>query len=441
MRSTGGQNHTVSGIGNIDVEFRSGKINVPSVLYTPGITKNLLSVGSLTDQDKTLIFISEDCFILNNLSLAIEAFAPREATKGLYRLRGVSPVEGPEINSLSLSNKAAIWHKRLGHFHIRGLQRMINSAAVKGLPPLHFPKHICGSCQLGKQAKTKMPKVTTHHASKILELIHSDVRGPFRVQSTGGAKFFVTFIDDFSKKIWIYFISHKSHVLAKFQQFVHFIETSTRKRIQKFRTDNGGEYTSKAFHDFCSVKGISRELIPPYTPQRNGVAERRNRSLLDITRCLLLDKSLPGHLWGEAVKAPGDILNLRSTKRHPDMTPNELFSGLKPSINHLRIFGSPVFSHISKPSKSKLDPRSERCILLSFDESAKAYRCYRPSTNKVFISRDIFIDEENSLNSNSKFKPIETHDAIYTPAPTRLEESRVFLKTQTQGCLLCRDGG
>lgn len=431
MRSAGGHNHTVSGIGNVDVKFRSGKINVPSVLYTPGITKNLLSVGSLTDHGKTLIFRSEGCFILNNHSLEIEAFAPREATKGLYRLQGVSPARGPEINLVRLSTKVAIWHKRLGHFHIRGLQRMVNSAAMKGLPPLQFSKHIYGSCQLGKQAKSKMPKATTHHASKILELIHSDVCGPFRVPSTGGAKFFVTFIDDFSKKIWIYFISHKSHVLAKFQQFINLIETSTGKRIQKLRTDNGGEYTSKAFHDLCSTKGISRELIPPYTSQRNGVAERRNRSLLDITRCLLLDKSLPGHLWGEAVKAAGDILNLRSTKRHPDMTPNELFSGLKPSITHLRIFGSPAFSHIPKPSKSKLDPRSEQCILLSFDESAKAYRCYRPSTNKVFISRDIFIDEENSLNSNSTLPPIEPPDAIHFPAPTRLEESRDSLISQT----------
>lgn len=158
VRSAGGQNHTVTGVRNIDVRFLSRKINISFVLYTPGITKNLLSVGSLTDQNKTLIFRSEGCFVINNFSLAIEAFAPREATKGLYRLKGVSPTQGPEINSLRLSSKVALWHKRLGHFHTRGLQRMINSAAVKGLPPLQFTKHTCGSCQLGKQARSKMPK-------------------------------------------------------------------------------------------------------------------------------------------------------------------------------------------------------------------------------------------------------------------------------------------
>ena len=162
------------------------------------------------------------------------------------------------------------------------------------------------------------------------------------------------------------------------------------------------------------------------------MAERRNRSILDITRSLLLDKGLPGHLWGEAVKAAGDILNLRSTKKHPDMTPNELFFGKKPSIAHLRIFGSPVFAHISKTKGTKLDPRSEKCVLLSFDEASKAYRCYRPSTGKFFVSRDIFIDEDNTfdLDQIPACDSSPTHD--FVPAPTRTEESLTFPPIQVQ---------
>ena len=191
-----------------------------------------------------------------------------------------------------------------------------------------------------------------------------------------------TFVDDYSQKIWVYFLAHKNQVLDKFRQFVELVTNMTGLPILALRTDNGGEFTSKHFQEFCSSKGIARELTPPHTPQRNGVAERRNRSLLNITRCLLLEKSLPGHLWGEAVKAAGDLLNLRSTKRSPDKTPNELFSGTKPSISRLRVFGSHVFAHIPKTSRTKLQPRSEKCILLSFDEKAKAYRCYHPSTKK-----------------------------------------------------------
>lgn len=253
-----------------------------------------------------------------------------------------------EVNLIYPNSQATLWHKRLGHFHTKGMQRMIHFEAVRGLPNLHFSRQTCSGCQLGKHAKTKLPKEAAHHSSKILELVHSNVCGSFRVNSLGGSRYFVTFIDDFSRKMWIYFITNKSQVLMKFQHFVHLVETSTGKVVRTLRTDNGGEYTSKAFSDFCSSKGISWELPPPYTPERNGVAEWQNRSLLDITRCLLIDKALPGHLWGEAVKATGDILNLRSTKRHPNKTPDELSYGKKPSISHLKNFGSPIFAHIPK---------------------------------------------------------------------------------------------
>ena len=191
--------------------------------------------------------------------------------------------------------------------------------------------------------------------------------------------------------------------------------------IQTLRSDNGGEYTSSAFRTYCLQEGIAREFAPPYTPQRNGIAERRNRSLLNITRCLLLDKALPGHLWGEAVKAAGDLLNLRSTKRHPDKTPEELLSGKKPSISHLKNFGSPVYVRTTKPSQSKLDPRSEKCTLLSFDSGTKAYRCYRPSTKKIFLSRDVLVDE-TSLPEFSPSSAREDDHLDLTPASTRWEE-------------------
>ena len=402
------------------------------MLYTPGITKNLISVGTLADQQKTLVFRSHGCFVIDDATSRIEMFAPRENRKGLYRLSGVQASSGLEANLLYPNSQTALWHKRLGHFHTKGLQRMMRFEAVKGLPQLHFSRHTCSGCQLGKHTRTKLPKQTRNQATRILELIHSDVCGPFRVNSLGGHRYFVTFIDDFSRKVWIYFISHKSQVLSKFQHFVQLMETSTGQTIKTLRSDNGGEYTSKAFSEFCSTKGISRELPPPYTPERNGVAERRNRSLLDITRCLLLDKALPGHLWGEAVKAAGVILNLRSTKRHPDKTPEELFSGKKPTISHLKVFGSPAFVHIPKVSRSKLEPRSEQCTLLGFDETAKAFRCYRPSTRKVFISRDLVVDETASFSTLQTSDHTTASETINISVPTTREELRTLSEPHLQ---------
>ena len=424
VRSAGGHSHEVTGIGNADVQLTSGKIkSISSILYTPGITKNLLSVGTLADQHKTLVFRSNGCYVVDNTTLELELFAPRE--RGLYKLPGIHTSSVPEVNIVYTNSQARLWHMRLGHFHTKGLQRMINSEAVKGLPPLKFSRYTCNGCQLGKHSRTKLPKQTSRSTTQILELLHSDVCGPFRVDSLGGHKFFVTFIDDFSRKMWVFFISHKGQVLSKFQQLVQLVETSTGKKVQALRTDNGGEFTSTAFSDFCTSKGISRELPPPYTPARNGVAERRNRSLLDITRCLLLDKQLPAYLWGEAVKAAADILNLRSTKRHPDKTPEEFFTGKKPSVTHLKIFGSPAFAHVPKVARSKLAARSEQCILLSFDTAAKAYRCFRPSTRKVFISRDILVDEAALLPASQHVDPLPTPPGDDLSAPTLRPDSPV----------------
>lgn len=151
---------------------------------------------------------------------------------------------------------------------------MFKSGAVRGLPSLHFSQLPCTGCQLGKQTRTKIPKEATFHATQILQLVHSDVSSPFRTSSLGGARYFVTFIDDLSRKTWIYFLANKSQVLTKFQHLVNSLRTSTGKTIQALRTDNGGEYTSSAFRDYCLKEGIAREFAPPYTPQRNGVAEK-----------------------------------------------------------------------------------------------------------------------------------------------------------------------
>lgn len=245
VRSAGGHSHPVAEIGNVELQLPSGEIkSISSVLYTPGITKNLLSVGALTDEDKTLVFKSNGCFIFNNSSLKVEAFAMRECNHGLYRLSSLCHLSHPEVNLLHKNSQAELWHKRLGHFHAKGIQRMLHFGAVRGLPSLKFSGQPCTGCQLGKQAKTKIPKEATFQATEILQLIHSDVCGPFRTNSLGGARYFVTFIDDFSRKTWIYFLSHKSQVLTKFQHLVNLLRNSTGKTIQALRTDNGGEYTS-----------------------------------------------------------------------------------------------------------------------------------------------------------------------------------------------------
>ena len=175
----------------------------------PNITKNLISVGFFADKGFVLEFTKNECLI-KHLDGTCLATALRNSVNGLYRLQGdtllgcseVHNLESPvyAITSHDLSQKAALWHKRLGHFHYQGIRCMIQYRAVKGLPQMSISNTPYQSCMLDKQNRKNIPIFKTCETTETLQLVHSNVAGPFRVKSLGGAKYFVTFIDDFSKK-------------------------------------------------------------------------------------------------------------------------------------------------------------------------------------------------------------------------------------------------
>ena len=145
--------------------------------------------------------------------------------------------------------------------------------------------------------------------SNILELVYSDVCGPFEVESLGGNRYFVTFIDDASRKVWVYLLKAKYQVYQFFQKFHALVERETGKFLKCLRTDNGGEYTSKEFRNYCSAHGIRHEKTIPATPQHNGVTERMNCTIVEKVRCMLKMAKLPKVFWGEAIRTTCYLIN------------------------------------------------------------------------------------------------------------------------------------
>jgi transposase InsO family protein len=158
---------------------------------------------------------------------------------------------------------------------------------------------LCKGCTLGKYTKTAFLS-SDSRTTGILDLIHSDVSGPMSSTSLTGSLYYVVFIDDFSRKSWIFFMKTKGQVFSRFQEFKALVENQTGKKIRVLRSDNGGEYTSKEFMDFYVGEGIRRELTVPYNPQHNGVAERKNRAIVGDARAMLHDQGLPLFLWAKA---------------------------------------------------------------------------------------------------------------------------------------------
>jgi transposase InsO family protein len=249
-----------------------------------------------------------------------------------------------------------IWHERFGHLNFRYVQQLSKQILVDGLPDIHFSKAVCEGCVLGKHPQEKFDKGKSQRASVPLDLIHSELMGPFPHPSIRKARFVLIFVDDFSCFTWIYFLRKKSEVFQHLKDFKALVETQSRKKIKILRTDNGGEYVNHEIHNLFHEAGIHLQHTVPYTPQQNEVAERKNRSLKEMVSCMLHAKSLPKRLWDEALNCETYIQNISPHRYVKDKTPYEAWSGLKSEVTHFRIFGSRAWAQIPPEKRKALDP-------------------------------------------------------------------------------------
>jgi transposase InsO family protein len=165
-----------------------------------------------------------------------------------------------------------------------------------------------------------------------------------------------------------------------------------------------GEFTSCEFNEYCKNNGIKRQLTTAYTPQQNGVAERKNRTIMNMVRCLLSEKDIPKTFWPEAVNWTVYVLNRCPTLSVKNITPEEAWSGVKPSVDHFRIFGSVAHVHIPDARRTKLEDKSYMCILLGVSEESKGYRLYDPISNKIVISRDVVFEEDKKWEWDKSYE-------------------------------------
>lgn len=215
-------------------------------------------------------------------------------------------------------------------------------------------------------------------------------------RSFGGAKCFVTFIDDYSRKVFLFPMKHKNEVFDIFVTFKNFVETQTGRTIKTLRTDNGTEYCNKQFQSLAAKHGFLHQRTVPHTPEQNGVAERMNRTIVEKVRCMLLDAGLNNNFWAEAATTAVYLINRipsRGMKHGVDdehgmkhglsdehgmkhVTPEERWSNMKPDLSMLRVFGCKAMAHIPKVQRSKLAAKSIECIFIGYSEQSKAYRLY-----------------------------------------------------------------
>uniref|UniRef100_A0A2N9ISJ0 Integrase catalytic domain-containing protein n=1 Tax=Fagus sylvatica TaxID=28930 RepID=A0A2N9ISJ0_FAGSY len=271
----------------------------------------------------------------------------------------------PSISAfLSSKNKWQLWHHRLGHPSDRVL-------------------------------------VSAFHSTQPLELIHSDVWGPAPVNSSNGYRYYLLFVDDYSRFSWLYLLKHKSDVLTTFTHFKNTIENQLSKKIKFLRTDCGGEYTSNEFIAYCNSHGITHQLSCPHTPQQNGIVERKHRHIVECAITLLSHASLPITHWSHAVTTAIHLINRIPTPKLTHKSPWEMLFHKPPDLTHLKTFGCMCFPYLRPYNTHKLQPRTTPCLFLGYPPHSKGYICLDPKTNRTYISRHVLFNESEFLSSSS----------------------------------------
>nr|GEV61326.1 copia-type polyprotein [Tanacetum cinerariifolium] len=210
----------------------------------------------------------------------------------------------------------------------------------KGLDHIDHPNQVYEGCLFGKHASSLFPKESTLRAKEPLQLIHTDLCGPITPPSHDKNLYFMLFIDDYSRKTWVYFLKEKSQAFEAFKTFKAMVEKEKGLKIKSMRSDRGGEFLSKEFNKFCEDNGIQRFLTAPYSPQQNGMVERKNRTILNMVRSMFKTKKMPKEFWADAVDCTVYLLNRCPSKSLDNKTPQEAWNGLKPTVSHLRAIKS-----------------------------------------------------------------------------------------------------
>ena len=391
-----GDGHIVkaTGKGTVLLKIAIGKsqfqkCELKDVLFVPELSYNLLSVSKVIQTGKIMKFIASECTILNGNQRIV---ATASLIGSLYHLNVTD--EREVAHAAVKDSNEILWHRRYGHVGFRGLEILAANQMVDGFDYQKSSEtKFCEPCIDGKHRRSTFPSTGGKRASEILELIHSDVCGKLDTKSLSGAEYFLTFIDDKSRFAWVYVLKQKSEVFSKFVEWKAMIEKATGKQMKTLRSDNGGEYVAKDFEHYLKSNGIRHQLTVRKTPEQNGVAERFNRTLVEMVRAMLSDSGLAKKFWAEAVSTACYLRNRSSTTAVRGMTPHEALYGEKPNVQHLKVFGCDAYAHVPKDERRKLDAKAQRCVLLGYGTETKGYRLFNIENDKVFFSRDVKFNE------------------------------------------------
>nr|GEV76409.1 putative ribonuclease H-like domain-containing protein [Tanacetum cinerariifolium] len=307
---------------------------------------NLFSVSKMCDKKNKVLFTDTNCLVLSlDFKLPDENQVLfkilRQHNMYSFNLKNIDP--SGDLSCLfakALIDESNKWHRRLGHVNFKNLNKHVNGNLVRGLPSKIFENnHTCVACQKGKQHKASCKAKTVSSVNQPLQILHMDLFGPTSVRSINHKTHCLLITDGFSRFSWVYFLKFKHETTPTLKDFIGQVENQFNHKVKTIRSDNGTKFKNIDLIEFCRLKGIKKEYSNAKTPQQNGVAERKNRTLIEAAKTMLADLFLPTTFWTEAVNTACYVLNRVLVTNPQNKTPYELLTGRQPIISYLRPFG------------------------------------------------------------------------------------------------------
>ncbi|GJW01357.1 putative ribonuclease H-like domain-containing protein [Tanacetum coccineum] len=371
-------------------KIRTGKLDFKNVYFVKELKFNLFSVSQMYDKKNIVLFTDTEYVVLSPyFKLTDESHVllkvPRKDNMYNVDLKNVIPQGGLTfLFAKATPDESNLWHRRLGHVNFKTMNKLVRGNLVRGLPSKLFEiNQTCVACQKGKQHRASCKTKTVSSISQPLQMLHMDLFGPTFVNSLMKKMYCLVVTDDFSRFSWVFFLATKDETSEILKTFITGIENLIDLRVKVIRCDNGTEFKNRVMNQFCEMKGIKREFSVARTPQQNGVAERKNRTLIEAARTMLADSKLPTTFWAEAVNTACYVQNRVLVIKPHNKTPYELFLGRKPALSFMRPFGCPVTILNTIDHLGKFDGKADEGFFVGYSTNSKAFRVFNSRTRIV----------------------------------------------------------
>jgi transposase InsO family protein len=314
----------VQGLGKVEI---SNDLSISNVLSVAPLSFNLLSVGQLCDLGLLCLSTPIEVVVskMDDESVIFKGFR----YSNLYLVDFSSEDANLTTCLFTKASLGWLWHRRLAHVGMSTIKKILKKDMIRGLKDVVFEMDkLFSACQAGKQVANTHPAKAFMSTSRPLELLHMDLFGPTTYASAGGNLYCLVIIDDFSRYTWVFFLHDKSEVTSIFKKFAKKAQNEFDCKIKKIRSDNRKEFDNTNIHEYCDEIGIKHEVFATYTPQQNGVVERKNMTLITLARTMIDEYNTPERFWDEAVNTACYASNRLFPHWLLEKTPYELCWGL-----------------------------------------------------------------------------------------------------------------